>query len=419
MNKCLKIKMEKIIKLKKKYLIFILGFIALVVRLIYWSHTGIKLGGDSGEYLKWAQNFAVGNYSAFKDYPFHQVYAIFLSPIYAVSIDKSFYIKYSHVVVSTLIVLLLFFIGKELVSKSYGGLVALFACVYPSLLFWMSYVLTETLYIFLLLLFVLLFVKIFDKIHIIGFVGCLGVGTILFFARPTSIIVFIVSILFLAYKILNKKFGWKRFRSLFTISFMVTIVALCLYVVISKNGKIKKLVSHNPTIVQSLWLSVNLETNDMIETREVLRDREEELRESLGAGYTQDAVMEVKMRDALGFISAHPFLYLAKAAKRFSAFWFPWLYASTWSSVHRIVDIFLSLFLTIGAILAFGNEEMRNTKAYYIMFLALGFGLLSAFSQIDTDARYRLPAEIMLLLLAPYGWISVSKKLLWKRIVKV
>jgi len=106
MNKCLKIKMEKIIKLKKKYLIFILGFIALVVRLIYWSHTGIKLGGDSGEYLKWAQNFAVGNYSAFKDYPFHQVYAIFLSPIYAVSIDKSFYIKYSHVVVSTLIVLL-------------------------------------------------------------------------------------------------------------------------------------------------------------------------------------------------------------------------------------------------------------------------------------------------------------------------
>jgi hypothetical protein len=98
---------------------------------------------------------------------------------------------------------------------------------------------------------------------------------------------------------------------------------------------------------------------------------------------------------ATRFIAEHPIRYAAMGVQRFVSFWMPALYLD-WSPRHRLFDfaITIPLFAAAGCALWAGGR--RDSWAVLIGF-ALLLSLESAFGQIDADARYRLPAEVLLL----------------------
>jgi hypothetical protein len=153
-------------------------------------------------------------------------------------------------------------------------------------------------------------------------------------------------------------------------------------------------------VAQSLWLSTRVSTNNI---DEILTMQDP----GLPPDTPEHELIEYKVAHATRFIADHPWQYLAMAAKRFVAFWYPWLFAR-WSLAHNLIDAVLSLALTLGALalLIRGSGHTRRMGAIPIAF-ALSLALLTAFSQIDSDGRYRLPSELLLLVVAPYGWWTV------------
>ena len=70
---------------------------------------------------------------------------------------------------------------------------------------------------------------------------------------------------------------------------------------------------------------------------------------------------------------------------------------------HR-VDAALSLALTAGAVAVLFCAEGRRGPVVTLLAVALSLAVLSSFSQIDSDGRYRLPAELVLLVVVPLAY---------------
>src|SRR5207245_8471462 len=115
-----------------------------------------------------------------------------------------------------------------------------------------------------------------------------------------------------------------------------------------------------------------------------------------------DALWDYKAREAGDFIRAHPGTYALLAARRFASYWLPAVFSDGWSVSHRLFDLLLSLGLFAGVALSLYGR--RDVSRWTLFAAALGLGILTSFSQIDTDGRYRVPAELICLLLAMDGY---------------
>jgi len=114
-----------------------------------------------------------------------------------------------------------------------------------------------------------------------------------------------------------------------------------------------------------------------------------------------------KVAQALAYIRQNPRQYLTQAGVKVVSFFFPWVFAAkAWSPAHRAVDAVFSIFLVVGALLALGSDEIARLHTATLLTMALTLALLSAFSLMDPDGRFRVPAEVLLLPLAPAGWIQ-------------
>jgi len=387
----------------EKYAPMALLFLSVAVRLSFLSVFGIKLGGDSGEYIQWSCAFAKGDLSPLRQYPFHQIYSIVLAPMHWLPMSMTFYVSILHVILSSVTVLLIYLIAKRLVSKNYGFLIGAFAIFYPSFLFWLPYVLTETFFLFVMSFQIFILFVVLNEINVKNVCFFLISCILIFFTRPTGLPIIIVSIFMIMIKILKEKFGC--FKSYVIASSLVMFFIVGSVGILYRNNSIRNKLIGIPTVSQSLWLSVNLVTNDMKETKNVWRKDKEIVKKYNSEGYSPKEIRQKKSLDALNFINKHPIDYLKRVFKRFFAFWFPWIFASTWSKSHIIVDFIISITLTLGTLFMLFDEKMWKLETFALVFMALGLSVLTAFSQIDTDGRYRLPAELLLLIIAPYGWI--------------
>jgi hypothetical protein len=157
-----------------------------------------------------------------------------------------------------------------------------------------------------------------------------------------------------------------------------------------------------PTIAQSLWLSTKVSTGNLTETRTVVALDEKIDRMFLGT--PPELKAQYKINEAIQFIKENPGTYTRMALRKLVSFWFPWAFTDTWSTPHRVVDALLSIALAVGLVLAW-RTRIDTAALVLIALVTALFAVLSAFSQIDPDGRYRVPAELPLLLVVPAGWL--------------
>jgi MFS family permease len=80
------------------------------------------------------------------------------------------------------------------------------------------------------------------------------------------------------------------------------------------------------------------------------------------------------------------------------------MFAVRWSRFHIIIDFFVSFSFSLGAAaLLSDRDERRRLSIISLIVMALSLGVITAFGHLETDDRLRLPAELIFLLVAPYG----------------
>jgi len=169
-------------KFENKRTAFIIIFLLLIFlsglsyRLLFVNavnfdnlHNGTAFGHDEYYYNKMAQNIVnYGVYGYMTDAePNAYVtpgYPVFLASIYHVFGDDAVDVaKTVQAYLSAFSIILVFIIGKKLSGNAVGLIAALFVSFYPPLIFYSRFLLTETLYIFLFLVYYFALITAFKK----------------------------------------------------------------------------------------------------------------------------------------------------------------------------------------------------------------------------------------------------------------
>lgn len=375
--------------------------LAAVVRLIYWRTVhGPLYGADSRQFIRWSSLLAQGDFREPMLYPLHQMYSLFLVPMHLFGTSVPVYVLGLHLILSLVTVWCVMLSARLLVSQTYAIVVGVLAGVNPDVVFWTPYILTETQFLCALAVFLWVFLLLLGQPTGGRLVAYASTAIFLLLSRPVAFPIVAISLAVVFYRIARPRAGGMEAVTVCTAAAVLAIGGMAVALAVPS---VRTAIFRNGTVVQSLWLSTRVSSNNI---DEILTMQEA----PPIAGASDDDMWAFKLAYAKEFIADHPLLYLGMGVKRFFSFWFPWLFAR-WSLPHRILDAALSLGVTLGALFSciphIRNRPMFLTVAAF----ALSLGLLTAFSQIDSDGRYRLPAEFLLLTLAPAGWIWVCSPL--------
>lgn len=380
---------------------------ALLIRYAAWLRLGGPIHGeDSRTYLAFAAAIARGDFSDIARLPFYVLYPLALAPAYALSLPESTYILWLHLGASTLTVLLLYRTGTSLVSRPVGLLAAGAAAIYPPFLLWLPYILTETLFLLCLAAYAYAYLRVLDRPRP-AIVACYVIACGLFIAsRPSATpCVFFSWIVMAAYFATRR---WGLARGVVTVGAVATVLVAAGVVVVGSSERVRGRLLSMPTIGQTLWASTQYSTGNLLELRRI-EQLDQEIHTRFRGDDAERREYAYKVREARQFITSHPAQYLGIAARKLVAFWFPWAFADTWSPSHRAVDAAVSIVLAIGFLLSLTTRSVEGWRWAGLTAMAAAFALLSAFGQIDPDGRYRLPAELIVLVLASSGYSSLRK----------
>jgi hypothetical protein len=321
--------------------------------------------------------------------------------MFALSLKPNAYLKLTHVLVSSVTVLVMARTGAAVLGRRYGLVVGVAASLYLPFLFWMPYILTETTFLLAVALYTSTSVELLKVGDARAVAVWAAAALLLMFGRPTGPPVAAATFLWLVYA----WFAEHRNRRL--AAFVTAGIALAGLAAITTAlalPTIRQRIVHNATVVQSIWASTKVSTGNMADTR-ALGDLDDRV-DRMFLGAPLEAKDAYKINEALTFIEAHPARYLGMTATKLFSFWLPWVFTDAWSRAHRAVDAVISLGLAIGLFLARRSPVKRSILTLAVV-MTLSFIGLSAFSQIDPDGRYRVPAELPALLIAPAGWIAL------------
>jgi hypothetical protein len=359
---------------------------AVLVRLVYWLMAPPAHASDTAEFLRAARSMSVGDWGGLRDYPFHAAYAFLLAPAFWFGTNIRLYVASLHIFLSAGSVVLLWAVTRRIVDDALAAvLAAAIGVVYPNLLFWMPYILTETAFVFFLLVFAYAVLAALDDRSPSSRLRMVALGAFLFFLRPVAVAVVACGLAVAGFDFLRQTISSRAAMSL-VISAGATIVAATAVICLMKPGACERIL-RVPTIGQTLWLSTTVVHGTQAElTRAATPD--------IARDWPVSEQYAYKAHLAAQFIRDHPVRYIEMAAKRFVSFWAPWRYLD-WSARHRAMDAMLSLGLIAMACSA--TMVTGRTRSLVLLGFAVVLSLESAFGQIDADARYRLPAEALLI----------------------
>jgi hypothetical protein len=251
-------------------------------------------------------------------------------------------------------------------------------------LFWLPYILTETVFVCFLAAFSWTLFAFLDRPDLATFSAGLLLAGCLFFLRPVALPIVLTGTAIL----LVAAIRWRapaRWRPAAVAALAIFVFAALAPLTVERS---REALLGLPTVSQTMWLSTTVVTG-----------RQDELtsaNESLPAtDLPASAQFAYKRRAATQFIASHPGTYLLMAARRFVNFWTPWRVLE-WSPRHRLVDAAVSLSLIVAALASLWCGVRAMPFGVLIGWAVLLAGE-SAFGQIDADARYRLPAEMLLI----------------------
>lgn len=386
--------------LRRWPLAFIL-LVAFVLRAATWrAMGGPRVAGDGPAYVEWAQRIAAGDLSGFRDYPLHQLYPALLAPAFSLGLPFGPYALLLHLALSLGTVFFLHDACRQFASQRAALACAALAAAYPSLLLWSPYVLSETPFFFFLSLFVALLARALARREgrQSGRLALLALsGVLILFARPVSLAILAVGGLAVGYALLADRMDARPARRITFTS--AALVVLAMAALLAFDPPLRQAVLRYPTVAQSLWLSTVSSSSSVAEWAPIA-EQNRAFAERYSGDF--DALYEHKVDEAVTFIRTDPGQYALLAVRRFTSYWLPALFADGWSRAHRVFDLVLIVALCAGA--AASLWGLRDRVRGILFAAAIAFGLLTSFSQIDTDGRYRVPAELILLMLAADGY---------------
>jgi hypothetical protein len=361
----------------------------LAIYAVIFISSGLIMGGDSRSYLNMAQQISHGDFSFLSQWPMHWMYPGFLSFGYLIGQPMVFATVFNLLVLAVMPVIF-YRICQELTGwqkLSYWAGVAIIFQVY--FIFWALFVLTDSLFITLLAVYILTSI-IYSKRGGKGYLILLiMISLVLIFTRPSAIITLPVAWGYILYA----RVGKKAFE-LGSIVFIIFLVSVMV------NGQSRDKILSLPTVYQSLWLGTRTASNNVDQITEGFKY-------TLPEGVNE---RDYKLAQFKSFVADHPLQYAGMCFQRLAAYWMPWIWGK-WDWQHKSLEFVYSLYLLASLFIAAFWRKIGREK-WLLISMAVGFSLLTVFGQIDSDIRYRLPAELCTLLLS----VMVLSKLDWKRI---
>jgi len=383
--------------MSKKKVAIIIFVLAVTVRLFYaLIVTHAPLVNDPKEYdtlgfiLSQGKGYvnSLGEPTAFRP----PIYPLFLGAIYYIAGHDLIWVRLMQAILGAGICVLVYLIATTIFDKMIGSLSGYLCCCYPPLIVSTSQILTETLFIFLLLLGILLVISrnSYVNLMISGFIFGLALLT-----RPFLIFFFP----FLFYWILLNN----KYNSLKAMAILITSILLILSPWTLRNyyrlhsfvplANLGGLALYNSYVVPKKGFGfISLEGID----DEYYKIKDEPKRN------------KYLIRKSIEYIRENPIKAIALTKIKlllftypFDGYWYPISFGSKYNVFWGIILWFSALGIAINL-----RDNDINKKLIYFLFISFLIGIMVFYG----SPRFRLPVEPLLICFAASGVIRLSKK---------
>lgn len=383
-------------KASNRTIVLLLFLLALAVRLAYLFYFGPleQIPPDTGYYALAAKDLLEGTF------PYKGLYGIgyvaFLSLVFSIfGVNNFLAVEITQAFIGSFTVALCYAIGKRIYNRFTGIVAGLLTAFMPTLIFWTRYVLTETIFIFLLILLVWLLIRFIDELRFKYVLFSSVVFILMALTRTAAVLIlpFALFWLFLVYKS-EKLVPFKWTATALSVAFLFFLPYL-----VCNFGISGKVVSNPKGLVDRFQgnITMGLQWNEVG-------------RATRGIDIGQDEGLPGYVNEYKG----RPYKMANLMWRKLKTFW--WLYTPQMSKRHSLIRLIsLVPVYTFGLVgLFFAKKVWR--KLTLLVILILGFTLPPVLTVVDYDLRYHLPVESLCIIISAYGVSVLWEKLLnWKR----
>jgi len=342
---------------------------------------GVALGGDSGRYIRAAQQILLTN---FPNYPEgiadinnaqgYMGYNLFLSLMFLLNLNFVS-IAIVQVIISAIAGFCIFKIGSLLWNEKIGIISLIMFLFYPSIQIFNFYILTESLFI---------------NFIIIGFYILI---------RNYKFSTIILGALFLCYTASIRPFG----------VIILPLIFIYLYMIALKFKKIKIIY-----FLTSLFILILIFTFLIIDQLVILLGVPELLLSgdiiwnynSIKPPYDLNSLPlnDMGAFDVVTYIFNYPWYFMSNFATKL--FWFLLRFRPFYSDLHNIFLLGSSLFLYTFSIISFLNKNNKPEAVYFMIIFIIMLTITVLLTVVDWDARFSLPILPFIFLFASSGIIK-------------
>lgn len=413
---------------KELYFLIILIVFAISLRFLFIFKTGIQWSNDALLYNNVAVNFLNGRglIQTIRSYEFivPPLYPLFLSFMYLVfgGAVNNFEVIIVHSILGALSCFFIYLIAKKTFDIRVGIISSLYFAIYPGSIWWNNFVLTETFFIFLLLLFLYYLIFLFSKNKIsnkeLMFSGFLwGICNL---ARAN--LLFFIPFLFFWIFLVKRKDFLRCF--LFILLGMIITIAPWTF----RNYIVyKKIIPIGSYSSQILWLGNNefIDASKPYSSEFYKENPEIQKIKEKAKGLSFSKREQFYLDKVKDFAINNPANFIENFFKKFSTFWrstseiklsffgnIPLLRNLDWliNNLYR----FLIYLFPVGIVMAFFNKSLKNKYHLLLLFIIIYYSFLTSIMTVVGGARYRLPIMPFVIIYMFYSIIKISEFILNK-----
>jgi len=393
------------------YLLLIILFIGFILRTASWFYVGPQLLGDHNDYSQLSIYIVQGNWNEyFSAGRFYQpVYVLLLTPTYLFNLPQEAYIFFLHHLLSISTIYIIYLIAKRIFGVYYGLISAFFISINVMMIFWFSWVYSDTAFHFFVALLGLTATNLFKSQKPINYAFFFFSGFLCMLTRPEGVFIFFTAILILVYIHLAQKLSIRK--ALFIVAGIIFFLSSLLVSTLVLHKKSQEVFLSQFHIALAIYVSSKISTNSPEEQEQLYSVT---VQEDMKKGRSQpDFISDHYTLSMIGlnFIKEHPFIWLKMYVSRFTANIFPSIYSPYWSTGHRIYNFSMAFMLIIGSIMALFFSDSRRFLALTLVLMAFTLAFSMTLFQREIDYRVPLSMFILFAMVAPYGWFKFYKYL--------
>ncbi|MBU1007072.1 MAG: glycosyltransferase family 39 protein [Candidatus Omnitrophica bacterium] len=339
------------------------------------------------------------------------LYPFICAGIYALTNHSYLAVQLFQIILSCLVVLAIYIIGKNVFNRKVGLLAAFLTTFHPGLMIYTIWKIHPLLLdSFLILLVVLVFLKACTKLSLWkAFLS----GAIIGLTMLTRSTVGLFLPFGIAYLALSQNVNKKKLL-IFSCALLIS-TALIIAPWIVRNYSIHKQIIFTTATGELLWRGNNIEASGssyLVSGKTVTETMPKDLAEKI-YGKSELVQRDVFMKEAFGFIKKNPDQAIKLFVKKFYHYW--WfspqsgiLYLKSWLSIYKIYYTIIIMLGGIGLYKAFCIHDPRVLQGVCLLLLML-LAISLAQSLFYVEGRHRWAIEPIILIFSANGIFSIGK----------